>query len=199
MAKMMLTPQPLLGGVDLTLGQNRLIERDDLALVSIAVPLGGDADLTKALKTAWGLAGATPKLSCTHQNHRLVQMTADQFLLIFPRKETKKPNETAEKALDAEAAVQDKLKGCGYTTDQSDAFIALDISGPDTLAALERICPLDLSDAVFPVNSAARTVMEHMSATLIRIDQTRFWVLSASSSAGSFLNAVETSYRHVLA
>lgn len=187
MVKISLKADPLLGGVDRTLGDNRILERDDLAIVSIAIPLRGKTALLKALKAGWGLAPAKATVSSVKKDHRLVQTTPDQFLVLFPHK-----------APDAEALVQAKLQGAGYTTDQTDAFIALEISGPDTLPALERICPLDLSTSAFPVGSSGRTVMEHMSAIIIRLDAMTFLLLSASSSAASFLETIETSYRNVL-
>ncbi|MBT8415130.1 MAG: hypothetical protein KJO30_12445, partial [Boseongicola sp.] len=55
--------------------------------------------------------------------------------------------------------------------------------------------PLDLDPDTFPTGSAARTVMEHLGAMIVRVDDTRFWLMSARSSAMSFLHAVETSCR----
>ena len=39
--------------------------------------------------------------------------------------------------------------------------------------------------------------MEHLGTIIIRTEQDTFLLLSASSSAGSFLHAVETSIRNV--
>ena len=91
--------------------------------------------------------------------------------------------------------MQGKLDGKGYTTDQTDAWVVLEISGPDTMAAMERLCPLDL--ASFETGTSGRTVMEHMGAFVVKIEDNRFWLMSASSSAASFLHAVETSYHYV--
>ena len=44
---------------------------------------------------------------------------------------------------------------------------------------------------------SARTVMEHMGAMIVHLSGDRFLLLSASSSAQSFLHAVELSYRYV--
>ena len=69
----------------------------------------------------------------------------------------------------------------------------LELAGPGAIAALERICPLDLHDSAFPVGAAGRTTMEHMSAVIIRTGPDTFLLLSASSSGMSFLHALETS------
>ena len=50
-----LTAAPKLG-VDWSKNGNRIVERDDLAVVSIATPLGADAEVAKALKSGWNLA-----------------------------------------------------------------------------------------------------------------------------------------------
>ena len=175
---------PVLGAADLTLGENRIVERSDLALVSIATPLGGTDALATALKTGWGLSLPDATLSSVSADARALRTAPDQMLLIFPHG-----------APDADAMVKEKLGTAGYTTDQTDVWAVLELSGPATLAALERLCPLDA--AAMPRNGAARTVMEHMGAMIIRLGPDRFQVLSASSSAQSFLNAVETSYGYV--
>lgn len=187
MADITLQAAPILGGVDHSIADNRIVERSDLALVSVATPLGGVDALISALKSGWSLSLPEPKLSSVSGDIRAIRTAPDQLLLAFP-------HDTP----DADSVVQSKLGGAGYTTDQTDSWVVLEVSGPDTLAALERICPLDLNPAKFPVDASARTIMEHMGAMIIRLDAEKFLLLSASSSAKSFLHAVETSYHYVL-
>ena len=176
-----------LGGADITIAGNRIIERDDLAMVSVATPLGGDAALKRALKAGHGLAMPSATGSTTSKNGmRAVNTAPDQMLLVF-----------AHTTPDAEHHVQTGLKGTGYTTDQTDSLVAIEISGPDTMAAMERLCPLDLHPDNFGTDMAGRTVMEHMAATIICLADAHFLLLAASSSAQSFLHAIETSYRNV--
>ena len=184
MAEITLTAAPVLGA-DLSLGENRIVERADLALISVATPLGGS--VTEALSAAWNLPMPEPTRSTAAGDMRAVQTGADQMLLVFP---------FADQG--AEAHVQNALSGAGYTTEQTGAWVVLEVSGPQTMAALARLCPLDLDASVFPEGAAARTVMEHMGAVIIRLGTDRFWLLSASSSAASFLHAVELSYRNVM-
>ena len=186
MADYSLTAAPILG-VDTTLGATRLRERDDLALVSIAVPMGGEAALAAAVKDGWGLDMPSPAQSSASGDMRAVRTTADQIMLIFPHPTP-----------DANAVVQDRLNGAGYTTDQTDVWVVLELDGPDVRRAMERLCPHDLSDAAFPIGAAARTVMEHMGAMIVRTDTDRWLLMSASSSAKSFLHAVETSFAYTL-
>ncbi len=175
---------PFLGGVDLTIGGNRITERADLAIVSVATPIGGEAALEAALKDSWDLPLPQPTIAAHSGETHAVRTAPDQLFLVFPHSTP-----------DAEAMVRDKLGGAGYTTDQTDAWVVLDISGPQTLAALERMCPLDAS--ALPALGSARTIMEHMGALVLRLADDRFWLFSASSSARSFCHAVETSYQNV--
>ena len=182
MANITLTAAPLLGGYDKTTGKTRLCERDDLAMVSLAMPIRGKSALTKAIKAGFGLSMPSPVKTTTKGDARLMQTTPDQFMLIFPHATP-----------DAAAHVAAKIDGAAYVTEQTDAWVRLELSGPGAMAALERICPLDLHESTFPVGSAGRTTMEHMSAVIIRTGKDSFLLLSASSSGMSFLHALETS------
>lgn len=183
MAEIRLEPAPILG-VDHEVDGVRVRERSDLALVSVAVPLRGDTALEQALQSAWDLPRPEPTLFSQSGDMRAVQAAPDQMLLIFP-----------QGAPDARAEVDARLGGTGYTTDQTDVWVVLELEGATVRAALERMCLLDVQG--FTPGFAARTVMEHMSAWVICLGPDRFWLMSASSSAGSFLHAVETSCRNV--
>ena len=180
-----LTPKPPLGGYDRRFGDLHLRECTDLALVSLAIPQGGDAAAKKAIKSAFGLALPDPGQSTVGKSQRLIRTAPDQALLVF--------NDTAA---NAEPAVRKALKGACYTTLQTDAWVVLSLNGPGARTALERICPLDLHDSAFPEGAAQRTVMEHMGAMILREGPHSYLLLSASSSAQSFLHAVETSIRY---
>jgi sarcosine oxidase subunit gamma len=74
----------------------------------------------------------------------------------------------------------------------------LRVSGPKSRIALERICPLDLHPSTFPQGRVARTLMEHLGVIILHEGPDTYLLLSARSSAGSFLHAVETSVRNVV-
>ena len=181
-----LEASPALGGVDTTVGSVRIRERDDLAIVSIATPQGGERALEVALKSGWGLEMPSPTLSVTSDGARAVRTAPDQMLLIFSHPE---PN--------AEAAVQKKLDGAGYTTEQTDGWVILEVTGDTVHAVLERMSPVDLSPHAFPVNATARTLMAHMGVLVVRTDDKEFLLMSASSSAASLLHEVEISASYV--
>ena len=99
---------------------------------------------------------------------------------------------------DAVAVVIEKLGTAGYYTDQSDSWVMLQIAGPGSRAALERICMLDLHSDAFPVDTVARTTMEHLGVMVLRDGEDSFLLMSARSSARSFLHAVETSIGYTI-
>lgn len=115
---------------------------------------------------------------------RLVRNSLDQFFILFEK--------------DSEVAgVIKSLEKDFYITEQSDAWVGIEISGKSSHACLERICPLDLSTESFGINTAVRTLMEHLNVLIIKTAEDSFLLLSASSSANSFLSAVETSAQNI--
>ncbi|SPH18167.1 hypothetical protein DEA8626_01699 [Defluviimonas aquaemixtae] len=185
MPEIVLTATPALAGTDLRFGENRIRSRDDLALVSVAVPLGAEDAVKDAFARAWSIDLPGSRDSTGSDEMRALRTTPDQMMVVFPHATP-----------DAEPVVQAALGGAAYTTDQTDVWAVLELSGPGVRAALERLCPLDLSVAAFSEGAFARTVMEHMGALILRIGADRFLLMSARSSAGSFLHAVKTSFAY---
>ncbi|MFX0542781.1 sarcosine oxidase subunit gamma [Roseovarius sp. S4756] len=182
-----LTAAPPLAGYDRSFGDDiRLTAPKDLAIVSIALPLGGEDAARKSVKSAFGTALPDVGMSGMAKDTRLMRLGLDQAFAVFTRATP-----------DAEPQIAAKLKGAAYTTDQTDAWCALEISGPGARRALERICPIDLHPDVFAVNALARTVMEHMGAIVLRTGEQAYLLLSASSSAKSFAHAIEVSAKNV--
>ncbi|HEY9038202.1 MAG TPA: sarcosine oxidase subunit gamma family protein [Roseovarius sp.] len=183
-----LTAAPPLAGYDRSFGDIKLSAPKDLAIVSIALPLGGEDAAKKAIKTAFGIALPEVGMSATTKAdaEAIMRLGIDQAFVLF-----------ASATPDAERQIAAKLKGAAYTTDQTDAWCALEISGPGARRALERICPIDLHPDAFAVGAIARTVMEHMGSIIARTDEDTYLLLSASSSAKSFLHAVELSAKNV--
>ena len=179
-----LTPRPPLDGYRETFSDTRLEERTDLAIVSIAVPQGGKAALNKAIADEFGATvPETGQITTSSDGKiRFLGMSPDQIFVLLDAPET-----------GAEQRIEVALKVCGYFTLQSDNWVKLRISGPASLAALERVCPVDLAPAAFPETRVARTVFEHMGAIVFRDGEDSFLLLSAASSAGAFLDAVRES------
>jgi heterotetrameric sarcosine oxidase gamma subunit len=183
-----LTAQPVLDGFAHSYDGAALEEVTDLAIVSMAVPRSGLTKLNVVMKSAYGVAFPVPGDVALSKNGkiRFLGMNTEQAFVIFDYA-----------GADAAKLVGRKLKNKAYVSLQSDNWVGLRISGPQARNALERICPLDLHEDVFGKNRVARTIMEHLGVIILRQSDGDFLLLSASSSAKSFLHAIETSIENV--
>lgn len=189
MAEHTLISAPPLAGLDKTINDIRLLAPQDLAIVAVALPLGGEKAALAAIRAGYGADLPPPGASVTapRDGARLLRLAPDLAFVLFERATP-----------DAEAAVAAHLGDAAYLTDQTDTWCALELSGPTSRAALERICPIDLHPRAFAEGDVARTAMEHLSVIVLRTGRDSFLLLSASSSAASFLHAVETSAENIL-
>ena len=187
MADFILTAESAFDGYDETFERVRLREPKDLAIASIALPMDRESAAEDALKSAFGIEMPDVGNSALTADgtERLLRLGREQYFVLFSRGTP-----------DAEKFIAGRLNGAVYTTDQTDVWASLEISGEGSIAALERICPLDLHPEVFEVGSVARTSTEHLGTLIMRTDADTFLLLSARSSAGSFLHAVELSIRN---
>lgn len=189
MSEFELTARLPLGGIDLDFDGMSLREVGDLSIVSIAIPLGGEKDLEKALADGFGIGLPAVGTSAVPENGttRLLRLAQDQMFLLFD-----------DDGSDPVTFVAGELGGKAWLTDQSDGWALLSVSGPKCRAALERICPLDLHPSAFPEGAVGRTVMEHLNTIVVREEADSFLLMSPRSSAGSFLHAVQGSIENIL-
>ena len=184
-----LRARPPLDGYDRTIGAVALAEVSGLALVSAAVPQGGDEAFAAALAGGFGAVRPATGGSAAGDKFgaRVLGMQPDQMFILFEPPDPDRPAETVSAA----------LGGAAYVTDQTDSWAMLRIAGAGVRSALERICMLDLDDVAFPEGRVARTVMEHLAVIILRDDADSFLLMSPRSSARSFLHAVELSVVNV--
>ena len=189
MSEPALAPRSSLGGYQRMVGTVAIAEVAGLALVSAAVPQGGDAAFSAALAEGFGAARPAPGDSTRGDRlaARVLGMQPDQLFILFEAPDPDRATETVAAALGSAA----------YLTDQSDSWAMLRVSGTGVRAALERICSLDLADEAFPEGRVARTVMEHLAVIVLRDGGDSFLLMSPRSSARSFLGAVELSAENV--
>ena len=189
MPDLSLTARAALDGYHKQFGDTALTEVTDQALVSIAKPLGGAEALRDAMTGAYGASFPAPGSSTLSKDGatRFLGLQQDQCFALFSFE--------SDGAVDTVAG---SLGDTGYYTDQSDSWAMLRLSGALALTALERICPLDLAPTEFPPGSVARTVMEHLGVIILCEDTDRYLLMSARSSARSFLHAIETSVENVV-
>ena len=191
----LIAQSPLVGYEMITDGAS-LIEVTCLSMVSIA-PLAGSQTvfqtaMAKLFKTG---KNGSPKPSATmaldqpsKQNCILMPSAQNQWFLCF--------DDDGTNPIDAAKALLGKsLSKQMAMTDQSDSWVVLALSGPQSSQTLAQICPIDCSASAMPIGTTARTSMEHLGAIITRRPdegnhQPCFWLLSARSSAASFLHAI---------
>lgn len=153
------------------------------AIVSIAEPLGMKTKLHTAIKKSLG--AEWPEIgrsTLSSKGYQLLGIQSDMIFALFEH-----PSGLAD------ADIKAALKDNAYCTDQSDAWVLLEIKGEGVYHALERICALDISDQSFPVGCVARTQMEHLGVVILKTAENAFLLISAASSADDFLHAVALS------
>ena len=180
-----LHPEEALQGYSKRFAKTTLTENSHLDIVSIAIPQTKHAELNQLLESKVGLSLPETGERSSNEDTTLLGLQADQCFLV------------SEGRREAPAAAMKTLLGnSAYLSDQTDSWVVLDIQGPDSHAALERICQIDLGADVFQANKVARTSMEHLNVIVHPIDN-GFRLFSARSSANSFLHAVTESLRNI--
>ena len=191
MVEFSLKAEPFLGGFRKDYGTVMIKEVTDRSITSLAMPLGVEVRAEKAIKNV--LKCDLPEVGMSTQSKdgitALLRLGKDQLFFL---KDGENDGYNASKAL------ADKFGDDLYTTDQSDVWVSLTVSGLDSLRALERICPIDLHPDRFVVGALARTAMEHLGTIIHRRSEAEYTLMSASSSAHSFLHAIQTSVDNIL-
>ena len=191
-----LKAQSPLGGYNMIVDGTSLIEVTGLSMVSVAPLAGSQAAFQTAIAKLFKTdKNDNPKPSATmaldqsgKQLCILMPSAQNQWFLCF--------NDDGTNPIDtAKALIGKGLSKQLAMTDQSDSWVILALSGLHSRQTLARICPIDCSASAMPVGTTARTSMEHLGAIITRRPdggnhQPCFWLLSARSSATSFLHAI---------
>ena len=194
-----LTAHSPLGGYNMIVDGTSLIEVTGLSMVSVA-PLAGSqaafqaaiAKLFKTDKSESPEPSATMALDQPGKKRCILMPSAqNQWFLCFDDDGTN-PIDAAKKLIGKSLSKQMAM------TDQSDSWVTLALSGPQSRQTLARICSIDCGVSAMPIGTTARTSMEHLGAIITRRPdegdhQPCFWLLSARSSAANFLHAITES------
>ena len=152
---------PAEGLLPVTVGRLTLSEAPKAALSHVAPFRGRMADVSAALEAAVGASFPEPGRTTSGAGGRVVWVGPGQALVIGAR----------------------VAPGGAAVVDQSDAWMHLRLEGPDARDVLARLTPVDLREAAFEVGHAARTLLFHMSATLIRTGAETWEILVFRSMA----------------
>lgn len=156
-----------------TAGPLTITERMDLALASVAarrgrdlsgkgVPLPGPARWEAGLP--YSAFWVTPEMWFVEADFATHELIADELKAVF-----------------GDAA---------SVTEQTDAWVILDLAAPDLAPVLERLCNVDFR--AVPAGHATRTVMEHLGVYLVKHGPGAARLYGPRSSADSLLHALET-------
>lgn len=104
-----------------------------------------------------------------------------------------------EQALLLGAAPAPDLASRAAVTDQSDAWAVVALEGHGTADVLARLVPVDLRPRAFPLGSSLRTLLGHMTVTLLRTEDSAVTILAFRSMAGTLVHELETAMAHVAA
>ena len=191
-----LTAQSPLGSYNMIIDGTSLIEVTGLSMVSVAPFAGSQAAFQTAIARLFKTDKSdSPKPSATmaldqsgKQLCILMPSAQNQWFLCFDDDGTN-PIDAAKTLIGKSLSKQMAM------TDQSDSWVILALSGPQSGQTLSRICPIDCGVSAMPIGTTARTSMEHLGAIITRRPdegdhQPCFWLLSARSSAASFLHAI---------
>lgn len=158
-------------------------ERVGLGLATVAARKGKTDALKQAVAAAYGvdLLGSS----------RIAQGSVVSFIGYGPGQWLAVSESLANEALARD--LSEKLQGLASISDQSGGRTVLRISGPHARDVLAKGLPIDLDPRVFPLGSAATSVISHMGVQLWQLDDTRSYDIaifrSLSESFWSWLTA----------
>jgi len=168
-----------------------LAEVSPLSIVSVSPFIGNEEAFNTAIDRLFNSASpsATKAFELTGKNACvLLPSSHNQWFMCF-KDEVQDPvakvNDLLGKIISSRVAL----------TDQSDAWVSLQLTGPLIHITLERICSIDCSSLAMPIGTTARTMIGHLGTIISRRPDDEngnpcFWLMSARSSAASFLRVI---------
>lgn len=180
MADIVLKPLTALGhDAPLTeaLGPWTLTERFDVALASLALRRGREEEVrAKAAAAGIPLPGAAA--SSEGAPYGAFWMTPEMWMI-------EAPFATHE---DIRPILLGVFGDAASITEQTDAWVRFDLSGPDLPRLMERLSNFDLGPA--PDGSATRTVVEHLGVYLVKRSERAITLYGPRSSARDLHHAL---------
>lgn len=175
MARLVAT-SPCAGLLPIGAGTVTLSEVLPAAITSVAPFAGQEAAVSRALERAAGAVFPAPG-RWTGAETRVVWTGPGQAMVLGPR------------VAPEGAAV----------TDQSDAWAVMRLEGQGAEAVLARLVPVDVRRAHFPPGHAARTMLHHMTCTLMRTGEDAFEIMVFRSMAATAVHHLEVAMKSIAA
>ncbi len=171
--------------VVVTIGPYRMAERADVALASVATRHGREKDVARAAKAAKVPLPAPARAEVGEPYGAFWVAPAMWFV--------EAPFGSHE---DIAAHLKSIFGDAASITEQTDAWVRLDLSGTGLVALFQRLSNLDL--ATLPDGYASRTVIDHLGCYLIRKGAEDVTLYGPRSSAAVLLHALEVAAKSVI-
>jgi sarcosine oxidase, subunit gamma len=162
----------------LTWGAMTIFERVDVAVASIAGRRGRGEDLAQAAAKV-ALPLPAPARYVAGQPYSAFWVAPEMWFVEAPF--------ASHEAI--AGLMKEALGEAASLTEQTDAWVILDLAAVDLAAVLERVCNVDFR--AVPVGYATRTVIEHLGCYLIKQGAGAARIYGPRSSAQSLLHALE--------
>ncbi len=136
----------------------------------------GGAVARRAAGAAFGVAlPETPCRASAADQRAALWLGPDEHLLLAPAADREADNPAAADPGILAAELDAALTGIAHSlVDVSQRHVAMRVSGSRAVALLNTGCPLDLSDARFPVGMCTRTLLGKAEVVLWRTDAVEF-------------------------
>ncbi|MEP3279620.1 MAG: sarcosine oxidase subunit gamma, partial [Stappiaceae bacterium] len=168
------------------IGPLTLSENSGLSFASVAARLGQEAACRKVLSDALKSEAPAPGKSRSHDGETVFWMGPDQWMVGAPI-------DTHE---DLATLLAVRFGATASVTEQTGAWVCLDLSGPGLEAVMERLSSIDIHQ--MQIGDATRTQIEQIGCFVIRSEGSdRVRILGPSSSAKSLYHALTTAMTSV--
>ena len=158
----------------LSIGNVRIEERPEEAITWVAPLDGQERAVSAALKAAHGLTFPKPGKVTRAKGLRALSTSPGQALILG-----------AEVTVDGAALA-----------DQGAAWCIVEVSGEGARDVLARLTPVDLRDAAFPTHTTARTLIGHMTASLMRTGARSWEIMVYRSMAATLVHDLTRAMKH---
>jgi heterotetrameric sarcosine oxidase gamma subunit len=157
-----------------------LREVDPGKMTSIMPFRGQEIRVADLLKSKHHADLPAPNRSCGKPGQQVIWFARGQVLLIGP---------VPDPALAGHAAL----------TDQSDAWAVVKLEGAKSEDVLARLVPIDLRLPAFAAGDTARTQLQHLHASITRLDATTFQIMAFRSMAATLVHDLRSAMEAVAA
>ncbi|GAA6179300.1 hypothetical protein NBRC116594_07380 [Shimia sp. NS0008-38b] len=171
---------PCHGLLPLELGSVSLTEETPAHVSLISVRKGQNALLGDLLSAEHGLSFPTANQSIGTPEARMVWFAQGQAMLFGPKPAT-------------------NLVTAAMIVDQSDAWAIVRLEGAKAEDVLARLVPVDVRANVFKRGHTARTLLQHMTVSITRVEDCAFQIMAFRSMAGTLVHDLNRAMASVAA